>query len=219
MGMQEQPTVGQLVVAAFGLARNDNKETNQRWILISHRIGSTLPKSLLSISIQRLGEVDLLCRALEKELSERPPRDGELDFRFNYLFVLSEWWISSAYAVCFTLKDRKILTDADFLKLANDLRMIRVQIEKYEVPSDRRLMDPLNFVPTQLRADEKVPPIYQYDKNDRLRAHSPPRGTSARKSAMWEVFDIDADATRWYECRELSDRMLDLLDPPQETTV
>jgi hypothetical protein len=80
-------------------------------------------------------------QALEKELLERPERDGELDFWFNYLMVLSEWWIGSAYAVCYTLKDRNILTESDFLKLADDLRMIPVQIEKYEVPSDKKLCD------------------------------------------------------------------------------
>jgi hypothetical protein len=181
---------------------------------MSHRIGSQLPRSLLAVTIQQIGEVDLLCRALEKELLEQPPRDGEIDFRFNYLMVLSEWWIRSAYAVCYTLKDRMILTEPEFLKLADDLRMIRVQIERYEVPSDRKLSDPLQFSPTQLRLDEKEPPIFEYDKNDRLRAHIPRRGLSPRHSGMWEVFDIDADETRWYERLELSDRMLNLLDPP-----
>jgi hypothetical protein len=74
---------------------------------MSFRVGSRLPQSLLSVSIQRLGEVDLVCKALEKELVEQPPKDGELDFRPNYLAVLSEWWIGSAYAICFILKDRK----------------------------------------------------------------------------------------------------------------
>ncbi len=180
---------------------------------MSWRIGSQLPQSLLPISIQRLGEVDLVCRAVEKELLERPSGDGEMDFRFNYLTVLSEWWVGSAYAVCYTLKDRQILTDPVFLKLADELRMIRVQIEKYEVPSDKKLTEPLLFSPTQLREDEKEPPIYQYDKNDRLRAHIPRRGLSSRHSAMWEVFDVNADEARWYERMELSDRLLDLLAP------
>ena len=52
-----------------------------------------------------------------------------------------------------------------------------------------------------------------FDKDDRLRAHIPLRGVSARRSAMWEVFDISADEARWYERRELSDRMLNLLAP------
>lgn len=179
------------------------------------RVGSLLPQSLLPMSIQRLGEVDLVCQALENELVTQPPKDdGEIDFRPNYLGVLSEWWIGSAYAVCYTFKDRKILSDAEFLRLADELRMIRVQIEKYEVPSDRGLAEPLYFSPAQLRPDEKEPPVYVYDKTDRLRSHIPRTGVSARQSAMWEVFDVKVNAHKWFERLELSDRMLNLLSPP-----
>jgi hypothetical protein len=87
------PTVGQLLVAAFGFSRAKNSQLNQRWIGMSWRIGSQLPQSLLSISIQRLGEVDLVCRALETELMTQPQQAGDLDLRPNYLAVLSEWWI------------------------------------------------------------------------------------------------------------------------------
>ena len=100
--------------------------------------------------------------------------------------------------------------------MADDLRMIRVQIEKYEVPSDRKLTEPLQFSPTQLRPDEKEPPTYVYDKADRLRAHIPRTGLSARWSYMWEVFDVKADASRWFERLELSNRMIDLLSPPEK---
>jgi hypothetical protein len=207
------PSIGQLLVAAFGFGRSKEPLLNQRWISMSAKIGSQLPQSLLMVSIQRVGEVDLVCRAVEKELLLDPPRDGEMDLRPNYLAVLSEWWIGSAYAICYTLKDRKILSDAEFLALADDLRMIRVQIEKYEVPSDRHLTEPLQFSPTQLRPDEKEAPIYVYDKTDRLKAHIPRTGLSERRSFMWKVFDVKAEATRWYERLELSDRMLAFLSP------
>ena len=210
---QNPPTIGKMIVAVFDLAKNSNKEIHHRWLRLSYRIGSKLPHSLLSISIQRLGEVDLLCRALEQELSQQPPPEGALDFRQHYLFVLSEWWICSAYAVCFTLKDRKILSESSFLKLADDLRMIRVQIEKHEVPSDKELNQPLQFSSTP-HPDEKSPPIFQYDKKDRLRAHIPRRGVNPhRQSAMWEVFDVNAEESRWHERVDLSDRMLNLFDP------
>jgi hypothetical protein len=214
MASDSLPSIGQLLVAAFGISRAKNTELNKRWIAMSLRVGSQLPQSLLLTSIQTLGEVDLVCRALESELGAQPPNDGEMDFRPNYLMVLSEWWIGSAYAVCYTLKDRKILSDAEFLRLADELRMIRVQLEKYEVPSDRGLSEPLHFSPAQLRPDEKEPPVYVYDKTDRLRSHIPRRGLSARQSAMWEVFDVKIDAQKWFERLELSDRMLNLLSPP-----
>jgi hypothetical protein len=208
-------TVGQLLVAAFGLSRSQAPELNKRWIRMSYFVGSRLPQSSLFVSIQRLGEVDLVCRTLEKELLEEPPRDGELDFRPNYLAVISEWWIGSAYAICYTFENRKILSTDEFLRLADDLRMIRVQIEKHEVPSDRKLTEPLQFSPTQLRPDEKEAPIYVYDKADRLRAHIHRTGVSARRSYMWEVFDVKMGASRWFERLELSDRMIDLLSPPE----
>jgi hypothetical protein len=148
------PSVGQLLVAVFGISRTKNSELNQRWITMSLRVGSQLPQSLLSSSIQRLGEVDLVCRTLENELVTQPTKEGDIDFRPNYLSVLSEWWIGSAYDVCYTLRDRKIISDAVFLRLADELRMIRVQIEKYEVPSDRGLTEPLHFSPTHLRPDD-----------------------------------------------------------------
>jgi hypothetical protein len=40
------PTVGQLLVAAFGFSRAKNSQLNQRWIGMSWRIGSQLPQSL-----------------------------------------------------------------------------------------------------------------------------------------------------------------------------
>jgi hypothetical protein len=184
-------SIGNLIVAAFGLSRSNEPKLNERWIWMSHRIGSKLPRSLLSVAIQRLGEVDLVCRALESEMLSQPPREGELDLRFNYLVVLSEWWISSAYAICFTLKDRKILDDPEFLTLADDLRMIRVQNEKFELPSDRKLTEPLKFSPAKLRPDEKEAPIYVYDKTDPLRAHIAQKGLSTRRSLVWEVFIFD----------------------------
>jgi hypothetical protein len=208
------PNIGQLIVAAFGLSRANEPDRNQRSIRVSHRIGSQLPQSLLAVSIQRLGEVDLVCRALEKEMLSQPPRDGEMDLRFNYLIVLSEWWIASAYATCFTLKGRELLSDSEFLGLADDLRMIRVQLEKYELASDRGLTEPLQFSPTQLRPEEKEAPIHVYDKTDRLKAHIGRTAISTRHSVMWEVFDVRARTTRWYERLDLSDRMLNLLSPP-----
>ena len=208
-------SIGQLIVAAFGLSKNADPKLNERWIWMSHRIGSKLPRSLLSVAIRRLGEVDLVCRALESEMLSQPPREGELDLRFNYLVVLSEWWISSAYAICFTLKDRKILDDPEFLTLADDLRMIRVQNEKFELPSDRKLTEPLKFSPAQLRPDEKEAPIYVYDKADPLRAHIAQKGLSARRSLVWEAFVTKTGESRWFERLELADRMLKLLSPPK----
>ncbi len=132
-------SIGQLLVAVFAAGRMADPELYKRWIAMSFRLGGLLPDSLLSVSVQRAGEVDLVCRALERELVEQPVSAIEMDFRYNYLFVLSEWFIGSVYSVCYTLSSRKFFTDVNFRTLADDLRMVRVQIEKYELPSDRDL--------------------------------------------------------------------------------
>ncbi len=127
--------------------------------------------------------------------------------------MLSEWWISSAYGVCYTLSSRKLLVGEEFLGLANDLRMVRVQLEKHELPSDRQLKEPMMLAPTQLRPDETEPPIYVYDKDDPRKSHIPGTGISARHSMMWEVIDVKTRTQRWLERTELSERMLRLLAP------
>lgn len=97
------------------------------------------------VSIQRTGELDLVCRALEDELAQFPPKDGEMDLRDNYLMMFSELWIGAAYAICFALKGRKLRSDEpDFVRLADDLRLVRVQIEKHQIPSDQDLSGPPN---------------------------------------------------------------------------
>ena len=204
-------SVGDLIVGAFMLSRSADAALAQDWVNLSARIGSKLQRSLLMVSIQRLGEVDQLCRALEAETVARPAQPNQMDFRFSYLHVLSEWWVGSAYAILFTLKERKIFSDPDFLYLANGLRMLRVQIEKHEIALDKKLAVPLRMSPSQLRDDELAnPPIYTYDKSDPLRAHIARSGMSERGSIMWEVIDVTNDQALWLERLELSNRIIDI---------
>lgn len=203
-------TTGQLLSLLFAAGRASYQSLNEEWINASVRIGGTLPHSLIMVSVQRLGEVDLVCRAVEKELMTSPPNDGQMDLRPNYLHVLSEWWIGSAYAICFALKDRKLRKDDPFLQLADDLRLVRVQLEKYEIHSDRALSEPLLLSPTDLRADEKEPPVYRYNKNDPLKSHIPRSGMSENRSIMWEVIDTKISNMRWLERLELSERFLNI---------
>ena len=204
-------SIGQLLVAVFAAGRMADPELYKRWIAMSFRLGGLLPDSLLSVSVQRAGEVDLVCRALERELVEQPVSAIEMDFRDNYLFVLSEWFIGSVYSVCYTLSSRKFFTDVNFRTLADDLRMVRVQIEKYELPSDRDLREPMKLSLTQLRPDETEAPVYLYDKNDPRRSHIPRTGISSRCSMMWEVINVKTKKHRWLERAELSERMLRVL--------
>lgn len=208
------PEIGQVLVALFGYSRALAPDINRRWIDASARAGSKLPHSLLMVSIQRVGELDLVCRAVEMELLRKPFEPDQMDLRWNYLHLISEQWIGAAYSVCYILKDRALMTDAGFLDVADDLRKIRVQIEKFEIASDRSLKQPLHLSPIKEKIDEEVP-VHVYDRKDRMRSHIPRNGRSERQSISWEVIDSRSMTSRWYERLDVAERLLDALGGDQ----
>lgn len=207
------PSIGQLITTTFALARSKYPELAQRWVTASWRTGSKIPGSLAMVSIQRIGELDLVCRALEDELTKSPPTEGEMDLRDNYLMMLSELWIGAAYAICFALKDRKLrLDEPDFVGLAEDLRLIRVQIEKHQIASDRRLEGPLPLSTRSTKSEDAPARVIIYDKADPLRAHIGRTGVSERRSIMWEVIEVRTKGMRWIERRAIADKMLNIFE-------
>jgi hypothetical protein len=208
-------TVGELLVATFLAARAADQELLQRWRSVSYRVGSLLPNSLITVTVQRLGEIDAVCRAIEREMVAKPEVDGELDLRQPYCMMISEVWIGIAYSTCYILQHRKLLNDPDFLMLYDHLRMIRVQLEKYELPSDQHLDEPIAMIRSPLQPDEIEPPVYLYDGKDKQRAHIGRSGLSDRRSLMWEVIEVKSKASRWLERLELSDQFLSVFSAPQ----
>lgn len=205
------PSIGQLITATFAVARSKYPALAQQWVTASARTGSKIPASLAIVSIQRVGELDLVCRALEDELAQCPPREGEMDLRDNYLMMLSELWIGAAYAICFALKDRKLRVDEpDFVSLAEDLRLIRVQIEKHQIASDRQLEDPLSLSTGPAKPGDAPERVVSYDKSNPLRAHIGRSGISQRRSVMWEVIEVRTKSMRWIERRQTADKLLDI---------
>lgn len=203
--------VGPLIVTAFAASRAKYRDINERWVAASWRTGSKIRGSMAMMSIQRIGEVDLVCRSLEDELLQQPPARGEMDFRDNYLMMFGELWVGSAYAIAFALKSRGLLSErSEFRELAENLRLVRVQSEKHEIPSDRNLTEPLQLSTGKAQPGEAAERFYQYDKQDPLRAHIPRRGASDRRSPMWEVIDVKSKTIRWLERRALADAMLDI---------
>jgi hypothetical protein len=182
----------------------------QQWITASFRAGSKIPESAMSSSIQRLGELDTLCRVMEDDLARQPPAEGGLDFRFHYLKLFSDVWVGSAYAISYAFSDRGLYKeDQDFETLAEDhLRLIRVQLEKHQIASDMKLVQPLDLIADP---NQGPPRTFQYDKNDRLRAHIGRAGLSNKFSIMWEVIDTKRNTDRWLERRLLADRLLKAL--------
>jgi hypothetical protein len=151
----------------------------------------------------------IVCRALEDELTRSPPKDGEMDFRDNYLMMFSELRIGAAYAICFALKDAEIaIGRAQLVSLAEDLRLIRVQIEKHQIPSDWKLKEPLPF--STAEPGEAPERVTLYDKADPVRAHIGRIGVSDRGSIVWEVVELPTHSMRWIERHTLADAMLDV---------
>jgi hypothetical protein len=212
MSQPTTPTVGQLVVAAFAVSRMKNENIYKQWVAASWRTGAKIPESMAMASIQRVGEIDTVCRSLEDELLQEPPALNEMDFRDSYLMMFAELWIGSAYAISFALKERKILTDLpEFLELAQDLRLVRVQLEKHQIASDRTfLKEPIQLSTGPSKEGEAPERIVQYDKDDPLRAHIGRKGVSSRRSPMWEVIELKTKTMRWVERRTLADKMLEI---------
>ena len=105
-------TVKQLMSTAFRLAFTQHREIRQAWIDISLRIGGLLPASELLVSIQRIGDLDIVLRCMEEETTADTSRQqevtGEEDFSFHYQVMLSEVWICNSYEIFRLLQDQKI---------------------------------------------------------------------------------------------------------------
>lgn len=201
-------SVADLLVSTFTMARAANPKLMERWVTASIAIDSLLPNSLIGTTVQRLGEIDAVCRSSELEMVANPLAENKMDFRFHYNKLMSELWIGTAYSVCFILKDRKLRSDQSFLDLAEVLRMVRVQLEKYELPSDRYLKEPLLMTRVPSHDDELESSAYRYDVHDRHRAHIGRAGVSSRRSMMWEIIDVQNHSSYWAERQDLSDHFL-----------
>lgn len=95
--------------------------------------------------------------------------------------------------------------------LAEDFRLVRVSLEKHQIPSDLKELDaPLSLQKAPAKGDHTD--VYVYDKADPKRAHIMPTGFSVRGSVVWQVIDLKNDQGRWIERRSLSERMMALFD-------
>lgn len=201
------------------LARARFPDLQKNWIDVSLRVGGLLPKSRLLVSVQRVGDLDMLLRAIEDEWVSAPVKPGDAGrqsaadlLSCHYQLMLSELWVSSAYEIFRLLKARKLADGNAFNALAHDFRLLRVPLEKHEIVEDGKLSAPLlmqNFPP-----DKENPEIRAYDKNDTTRAHIMPTGLSERGSLMWLVFDHRANKQFWIERRALSERIIALWPVP-----
>ena len=67
-------SVSDLITAAFTEAWRTHGAEHEAWIRVSYPLGAQLPHSLLSMSIQRAGSLDVVLRCMENE-QVAAPRD------------------------------------------------------------------------------------------------------------------------------------------------
>lgn len=210
----DMTTVKRLISATFELAFTQHREIRETWSTIAHRIGGgSLPHSMLFVSIQHIGELDILLRCMEEETkvdnSRRQQLADDVDFSFHYQDMLSEVWICNSYEVFRLLQSRKLVNQNDAFKaLAHDLKLLRIPIEKHEIANDRKLSKPLKM--QQLSSEGEVTGDYEYSRSDPRKAHIMGKRTSARGSVMWEALDGASGNSRWLERLSLSERIVSL---------
>jgi len=204
------PPVGQLVTAAFRAAAAQNPELQQAWINKSHRLGSLLPDSLLTASIQQAGELDMLIRCLEAEPLSDADIPSDLDiFSLHYRTMLSTLWVGKMYEICRVLDKRNLMSASQEIEsLSYYLKLLRIPLEKYEIANDKKLPEDVPMVRLPPSGEERD--NYTYSRKELTKAHIMRSGLSERGSQMWEVVDALSQKSYWIERRSLSDRFLAL---------
>ncbi|TKR53273.1 hypothetical protein D7I39_21750 [Allopusillimonas ginsengisoli] len=203
-------SVAELFLSGYQLAIKQQEAVTQSWVTGSHRLGGTLPSSLLNVSIQRAGRLDAVLRCMEDEYTSVAMREEIRPWVAEPLSALSEMWIGQVYEIVRLTLERKLIADSDFFEaLAYDFRLLRIPMEKHEIAQDRSLMGQVSMSRTPAVEGDVD---YHYDKKDPLRAHIMPTGISQRGSIQWLAIDVSAALSqRWIERRDLSDRVLQLL--------
>lgn len=198
--------VGQLVSLSFAQAIERFPEEHEEWRRISQHIGNYLPDSLLIISVQQAGRLDILIRSMEEEFSVvSSSQNSEFTLQLQYQFT--DLWIGQVYEIIRLLKERKFVPDnPDFDSLAHDLRLIRIPLVKHEITGDRNA--PIPLLQRQPPMPNDTP--YKYVKDDSMRSFIMPKGLSARGSVMWNVLDIQFNRSYWIERQDLTERIFAL---------
>lgn len=207
--------VGQLITTAFCEARSRYAELNNEWVKLSYIIGGKLPASTVLVSVQQIGDLDILLRCMEDEFVEINGENAELfskhfHFHFHYQYLISKMWIASAYEIIRLFNERFKKKDnateifgADFERVYELLTLVRVPLEKHELAKDRKLKEGINFVRYPLKSDGTDE--YIYNTQDNMRSHNVPVSFSERGSVKWCVVDVKKTEQIWVERRKISE--------------
>jgi hypothetical protein len=209
------------VASAFQVARARYSAKHASWTNLSARLAGRFSLPIAIISLQRLGDLDLLLRCMEDEFQENRTTQAAdklgQDHTFHYQLMLSESWVVSCYEILRAFLQRDDEADLGvngvsamvaFRSIFVDLELLRMPLAKYEIAKDRRMKEPLTMCaipPNDNATDERT-----YDKNDPTRSHIMPTGMSGRGSMTWLALDHSIPREYWVERQDLADRLLAL---------
>jgi hypothetical protein len=181
----------------------------EKWVALSRDIGALLPTSALIVSVQEVGRLDVVLRALEDEhreivIGNAMPSDP-LAFKTQAAF--SGIWVGLAYEIVRLLRDRGLLPPDDVAAaLMTGLEGVRVPLAKHEIQRDKKLREPLLM--GYLDPQGQLTPSDNYDPQDKQRGHRMPSGITSCGSLTWLTYDHRTGCEQWIERRYLSDLTL-----------
>ena len=220
-----KPLVTQQLECVFRTTLLDDKDLFLKWEEISKNIGSLLPDSNLRFSVEQLGLYDLLLRRLENEF---PQDDVVLHKEFmlthNFFLNFSEVWVSLAYEIFRGLRERKLASGERFEKISNDLRLIRISLQKFQLAKENKLKgESIEISLPEVEMEDifdnkftirEITKTYSTGENNKgLRTFTLPTMIKDKRTVAWQVIDIEnpqQSQIYWLDRRDLSDRILDL---------
>lgn len=200
-----------LLLAAYAIARAKDDKHHEQWISVSFKLGA-IAGAVHTISVQRIGRLDMLLRLLEDERLERL-KDGpsnEPDWALDLQFALSESWLLSAYEVTRTGKEmlkRRSEEMPKLLSLENRLALVRMPIAKGEIQGMNQKANRDN-PPMLVRAGSDTPEPYQADGSFIM----PKSLCEQTGSVLWHPIDMSLVRTIAIRRLDLSNEMLSLFD-------
>lgn len=183
----------------YTVAVAQNSEVFRNWINLSKKLYPNIATGSI-LTLQNIGNIDVMLRALESEL------DGSahgIDPILTLQSGLSELWVGSAYEV-FRIAKNKMPDDHAAKKIHDQLRLLRMPLEKYEVAGTDKLKEPLQMVKSDGTAEEMSP----YDNNDSGKEYMMPSRISSNGSIEWNTFCSVENKSLWIERLKLSDEIL-----------
>lgn len=177
--MSQPVFVTPYIEAAWKAARAKYPEQHGTWIDLSARLAGRISIVPLMMNVQRLGDLDLLLRAMEDEASANSSSLRGMSMAFHYQLMLSETWVVVCYEALRVVRDRErkaaalelakdpaflqddISSLASFKAIFHDVELLRMPITKYEIAKDSKMKGALNLRAIPANGDATDDRVYE----------------------------------------------------------